>query len=195
MDFRKILEETATADASGITQAAPGGNTPKMEDEPKKTVTVINEGNIMNLEKVTEDRLLNRKKLNEKLFSSIQNKSLSKDINDIKLLNEATNQAAQSWILMEKQEDKAENKDYQWYVPQKWTNGGGGDGTEKGQPSAYEAWREAIITKHREARIRKDEFDRNNPYKSPTTTDKSRPTVYGQEDAFFINALKKQGVI
>jgi hypothetical protein len=186
MNFEKILNECGvggTVTSDSFVDAVP--------ESPIKILEVHNGENKMELKETTINRLYNRLQLNEQLFSSINNKSLNKDIESISILKEATVDAAKSWILMKEEENKRA-KNNRRYELQKWANGGGGDGTEKGQPSAYEQWRAGILEKKITKREAQEDLDRNSPYASPTHTDVSEETWDNQVDAFLGDWIKKQ---
>jgi hypothetical protein len=186
MNFEEIyqeakLREMETASSSGIDAAA-----------PEHVIEVVNGQDSVTLEEMTQNRLNRRKELNEKLFEAIETKSLKKNLPEIKFLTEGVFDAAKSWILYEKEEEK-KSRNSPRYKLQQWTNGGGGDGSEKGQPSSYEAWRGAIVDKKRRKRLEQEYEDETNPFKSPTTTDTSSPTLDNQEDAFLSWFISKHG--
>lgn len=174
---------TETETSAGISSAVP--------ENPIKIVDVYNGENTVNLKETTLRRLQLRKQLNENLFENIDNKS---PISEKTLyLTESVFDAAKSWILFEKQEEEKKGRNSPRYKLQDWTNGGGGDDTEKGQPSAYESWRRSIVDKKRKARLEQELFDETSPYKSPTNTDVSSPTLDNQEDAFLSWWISKHG--
>jgi predicted DNA-binding antitoxin AbrB/MazE fold protein len=189
MNFEELykaanLKETETASAGGASSIE--------ANAPENVLEVVNGQEKIDLKESTKNRIQIRKELNEKLFESIDTHSLKKNIDNILPLKEASWDAAKSWILYEKEEEK-KGRNSPRYKLQDWTNGGGGDGTEKGQPSAYEAWRRGIVDKKRTARLQQEYEDETNPFKSPTTTDTSAPTLDNQEDAFLSWWIDKQG--
>jgi hypothetical protein len=196
--YKQALQEdegaantSTTGGSSSIAAVAPENPIKIKEDEPVHTVEVYNGDKQIDLKETTLRRIHLRQMLNEQLFESINNKTINKDIDNIESLKEAVFDAAKSWILYEKEENKGRNSPR--YALQKWTNGGGGDGTEKGQPSAYEAWRGAIVDKRRKARLEQEHQDETNPFKSPTTTDVSAHTLDNQEDQFLDWYISKHG--
>jgi hypothetical protein len=162
------------------------------ENETSNSIVVHNGDEEINLQEATLTRLQKRKLLNKKLFEAIDTKSLKKNFDEISSLKESTFDAAKSWILYEKEEEK-KGRNSPRYKIQSWTNGGGGDNSEKGQPSEYEAWRAGIVDKRRKARLEQELSDATSPFKSPTTTDISNPTLDNQEDQFLSWWIEKHG--
>jgi hypothetical protein len=191
MNLEEIYIQALKEDEGAVNTASAGGSSSIESAAPEHSVTVHNGKEEIDLKESTKERLYARKRLNEALFNSIDNKSVKKDIETIKALRESTFDAAKSWILFEKQEKEGRNSPR--YRLQDWTNGGGGDGTEKGQPSAYEAWRREIVDKKRKARLEQEYQDETSPFKSPTTTDVSAKTLDNQEDAFLSWWIEKHG--
>jgi hypothetical protein len=167
------LKETETASA--------GGTSSIESNAPEHVIEVVNGQSKIDLKESTFNRIRARNLLNEKLFELVDKKS--KNFSEVIPLKEAAFDAAKSWILFEKEEER-KGRNSPRYKLQDWTNGGGGDGTEKGQPSAYEAWRRGIIDKKRKARLQQEYEDETNPFKSPTTTDVSEKTLDNQSDQF-----------
>jgi hypothetical protein len=184
MNFEEFYKQTNLKETE---TASSGGSSSIESDTPEHVIEVINGQNKIDLKESTFNRIKLRQLLNEKLLES---KKLN--LNDIIPLKEATFDAAKSWILFEKEEEK-KGRNSPRYKLQDWTNGGGGDGTEKGQPSAYEAWRRGIVDKRRTARLKQEYEDETNPFKSPTTTDVSGKTLDNQEDAFLSWWIDKYG--
>jgi hypothetical protein len=162
------------------------------KNETSNSVVVHYGDEEIDLQEATFTRLQKRKLLNEKLFEAIDTKTLKKNFDEISSLKENTFDAAKSWILYEKEEEK-KGKNSPRYKIQSWTNGGGGDNSEKGQPSEYEAWRAGIVDKRRKARLEQELSDATSPFKSPTTTDVSNPTLDNQEDQFLSWWIEKHG--
>lgn len=158
------LEEDGIANTS-----TDGGSSSISAAAPENVIDVVNQDEHIKL----KERLQAREQLNDILFKAIDNKSLKESETILTSLTENK----KPWENINIKDASRMER----YTLQKWTNGGGGDGSKKGEPSEYEKWREKLNLKNKEVRTKQEIFDRTAPFKEPYQYWNS---LDSQEDAF-----------